>query len=111
MDKIVIEGGRPLEGDLQVGGAKNAALPLMFACLLTDRPCRLRGVPNVADIRTTRTLLETLGARITAEGDNDLVIDCSGVDRIEAPYDLVRKMRASFLALGPLVARFGRTRS
>jgi UDP-N-acetylglucosamine 1-carboxyvinyltransferase len=110
MDKIVIEGGRPLEGEVRVSGAKNAALPLLFACLLTDRPCRLRGVPNVADIRTTRTLLETLGARVEEDGDSGLVVDCAGVDRIEAPYDLVRKMRASFLALGPLVARFGRGR-
>jgi UDP-N-acetylglucosamine 1-carboxyvinyltransferase len=110
MDKIVIEGGRRLEGEVRVSGAKNAALPLLFACLLTDRPCRLRGVPNVADIRTTRSLLETLGARIDDEGEAGLVIDCAGVDRTEAPYDLVRKMRASFLALGPLVARFGRGR-
>jgi UDP-N-acetylglucosamine 1-carboxyvinyltransferase len=110
MDKIVIDGGRPLRGEVEVSGAKNASLPLLFASLLTDQPCRLRGVPDVADIRTTRTLLETLGAKVEVENGNEIVIDCGGVNCVEAPYDLVRKMRASFLALGPLVARFGRGR-
>jgi UDP-N-acetylglucosamine 1-carboxyvinyltransferase len=110
MDKIVIEGGRALNGRVPASGAKNAALPLLFACLLTDKPCRLRGVPNVADIRTTRELLQTLGATVEEAGPHELIIDCAGVEEAEAPYDLVRKMRASFLALGPLVARFGRGR-
>jgi len=110
VDKIVIEGGASLRGDVEAGGAKNAALPLLFACLLTDQPCRLRRVPDVADIRTTRTLLQTLGATIEEVGPHELIVDCSGVREAEAPYDLVRKMRASFLALGPLVARFGRGR-
>lgn len=110
VDKIVIEGGAKLTGNVEVSGAKNAALPLLFACLLTDKPCRLRRIPDVADIRTTRTLLQTLGATIEEVGRHELIVDCSGVREAEAPYDLVRKMRASFLALGPLVARFGRGR-
>jgi UDP-N-acetylglucosamine 1-carboxyvinyltransferase len=110
MDKIVIEGGRPLEGEVAVSGAKNAALPLMFAALLTDRPCRLRGVPNVADIRTACTLLESMGASVERSPEGEISIDCARVRAWEAPYDLVRKMRASFLVLGPLLARFGRAR-
>ena len=105
MDKIVIQGGRRLAGRVDAGGAKNAALPLMFATLLTDEPCRLTGVPDVADIRTAANLLEQLGAVVEKPSAGELRIDCSRVMRWEAPYDLVRTMRASFLALGPLVAR------
>jgi UDP-N-acetylglucosamine 1-carboxyvinyltransferase len=110
MDKIVIDGGRPLEGEVTASGAKNAALPLMFAALLTDKPCRLRGVPDVADIRTACTLLESLGADVRRPARGEIEIDCSRVRAWEAPYDLVRKMRASFLVLGPLLARYGRAR-
>jgi len=110
MDKIVIHGGNRLEGTIEASGAKNAALPLIFASLLTAEPCRLRHVPDVADIRTARRLLERLGARVTAPAQGELLIDCSGVDCQDAPYDLVRTMRASFLTLGPLLARFGRAR-
>ena len=110
MDKIVITGGRPLEGQVTVSGAKNATLPLLFAALLTDEPCRLRGVPNVADIRTACDLLESLGAKIQRPTPDEIVVDCSKVQAMEARYDLVRKMRASFLVLGPLLARFGTAR-
>ncbi len=110
MDKIVIDGGRRLAGRVRAGGAKNAALPLLFATLLTDKPCTLRNVPSVADIRTTRRLLERLGGSVDEPEANTLVLDCAGVDTQEAPYDLVRTMRASFLTLGPLLARFGRAR-
>ncbi len=110
MDKIVVTGGRRLTGDVRAGGAKNSALPLMFACLLTDEPCRLSGVPDVADIRTAVRLLEKLGARVESPAAGEFLIDCSAVDQWEAPYELVRTMRASFLVLGPLLARFGRAR-
>ncbi len=110
MDKIVIRGGNRLEGEVEASGAKNSALPLLFASLLTDQPSFLRGVPDVADIRTTIRLLETLGAKIERGSPGELAIDCSGVNRFDAPYDLVRTMRASFLALGPLTARFGLAR-
>src|SRR5689334_13825805 len=110
MDKIVIDGGRPLEGEVATSGAKNAALPLLFAALLTERPCRLRGVPDVADIRTACTLLESLGAKVTRSAPGEIAVDCAHVRAQEAPYDLVRKMRASFLVLGPLLARYGRAR-
>lgn len=110
MDKIVIRGGRRLEGEIDASGAKNSALPLIFACLLTDQISHLRGVPDVADIRTAVRLLETLGARIERPTAGELKIDCSRIDRFDAPYALVRTMRASFLALGPLAARFGLAR-
>ncbi len=93
-----------------MGGAKNSALPLMFACLLTDEVCRLSNVPEVADIETAARLLEGLGARVERPAAGEMEIDCSAVDQWVAPYDLVRKMRASFVALGPLLARFGRAR-
>ncbi len=108
MYKLVIEGASRLEGEVEAGGAKNAALPLLFACLLTDEPCRLTNVPDVADIETTLRLLESLGARIEKPARGELIIDPSAVGSFEAPYDLVRRMRASFLTLGPLLARFGR---
>jgi len=108
MDKLVLEGPSRLEGEVDAGGAKNAALPLLFACLLTDEPCHLTNVPDVADIRTTVTLLESLGARVERPAPGEIVIECSGIEGFEAPYELVRRMRASFLTLGPLLARFGR---
>ncbi|HET9062412.1 MAG TPA: UDP-N-acetylglucosamine 1-carboxyvinyltransferase [Candidatus Binatia bacterium] len=108
MDKIVIEGGRRLAGEVCVSGAKNSALPLIFASLLTDRPCRLRRVPDVADIRSAAALLESLGATVERPAPGELVIDCSRVRGTAADYELVRRMRASFLVLGPLLARFGR---
>jgi UDP-N-acetylglucosamine 1-carboxyvinyltransferase len=107
MDKIIVEGGRRLVGEVEASGAKNSALPLIFAALLTDEPCRLRGVPDVADIRTAAALLASLGAEVEFPAKGEISINCSTVDRTEADYDLVRKMRASFLVLGPLLARFG----
>ena len=109
MDRIVVEGGRRLAGEVEVSGAKNAALPLIFASLLCDRPCRLRGLPEVDDIRTALGLLEHMGARVERSG-SAATIDCSRLEVTEAPYELVRTMRASFLVLGPLLARFGRAR-
>lgn len=108
MDKLVIEGPSRLAGEVDAGGAKNAALPLLFACLLTEEPCHLTNVPDVADIRTTVTLLESLGAIVERPAPGELIVDCSGIAGFEAPYELVRRMRASFLTLGPLLARFGR---
>jgi len=108
VDKIVIEGGRRLVGEVRVSGAKNSALPLLFASLLTDRPCRLRSVPDVADIRSATALLENLGAKIERPACGEIVIDCARVGGTAADYELVRRMRASFLVLGPLLARFGR---
>jgi UDP-N-acetylglucosamine 1-carboxyvinyltransferase len=111
VDSIVIRGGVVLEGEIEVSGAKNAALPLLFATLLTPEPCRLRHVPALADVRTTLKVLEHLGAAVTpgAEG-HEVTVEARQLTSTEAPYQLVKTMRASFLALGPLLARFGNAR-
>jgi UDP-N-acetylglucosamine 1-carboxyvinyltransferase len=111
VDSIVIRGGRALEGEVDVSGSKNAALPLLFATLLTPEPCRLRNVPALADIRTTLKVLGGLGADVTPAGEGrDVTVTARALTSTEAPYDLVKTMRASFLALGPLLARFGHAR-
>ncbi len=109
MDKIIVEGGRPLTGEVNISGAKNAALPILVSSLLTDGLCTFSNVPNLKDIESIKQLLSHLGAKI--ETDEDVVmIDASNVLNHEAPYDLVRKMRASILVLGPLVVRLKKAR-
>lgn len=109
MDKIVIDGGRPLKGRVRISGAKNAALPILISALLTEGWNTYTNVPNLKDIQSTLHLLTNLGARI--EIDKDTVrIDAGGLCKHEAPYDLVRKMRASVLVLGPLLARLKKAR-
>ncbi len=106
MDKIVIEGGRRLEGRVSISGAKNAVLPVMAATLLTSGRNEICGVPKVRDVTTMAHLLSDLGAEVDVDGDK-VVLDTSGVNNPEAPYDLVSTMRASCLVLGPLLARLG----
>ncbi len=111
MDSIVIRGGAMLDGEVLIGGAKNAALPLLFSTLLTGEPCVVRNVPVLRDIRTAVAVLRHLGARVSPSPDgHEIVVEARDVVRREAPYDLVKTMRASFLVLGPLLARFGRAR-
>jgi UDP-N-acetylglucosamine 1-carboxyvinyltransferase len=110
MDSIEITGGRPLEGEVHVSGSKNATLPQIAAALLAPGESILRGVPNLADVRTLGRLLHHMGARVERATDGALHVDAAGVDRPEAPYELVKTMRASVLVLGPLLARFGRAR-
>ncbi len=109
MDRIVIQGGTRLSGELRVSGSKNSSLALMAGALLGDGETRLRNVPRLRDVEAMAQLLAALGARVAwdAEDPHALSIDPNGVNRPEAPYELVRKMRASFMVLGPLVARFG----
>jgi UDP-N-acetylglucosamine 1-carboxyvinyltransferase len=109
MDCIEIEGGVQLHGHVCVGGAKNAALPVMASVLLTTGETRLRNVPRVRDVVTFGQVLRALGANIRFDG-SELIIDTTSIDRFEAPYDLVKTMRASFLVLGPLLARYGQAR-
>jgi UDP-N-acetylglucosamine 1-carboxyvinyltransferase len=109
MDKLLITGGRPLEGSVRISGAKNAALPVMAATLLAPGVHRLRNVPRLRDTQTFARVLELLGAKVTFEG-NLLTIDTHGVSSVEAPYELVKTMRASIYVLGPLLARFGQAR-
>ena len=110
MQKIVIHGGRRLRGSVTASGSKNAGLPLLFASLLTRERCIVRGLPRVVDIVTTLRLLEGLGAHIGDGEFASIAVEARDLTSSEAPYDLVRTMRASFLALGPLVARTGRAR-
>ncbi|WP_027994271.1 UDP-N-acetylglucosamine 1-carboxyvinyltransferase [Simplicispira psychrophila] len=110
MDKLLIRGGRPLHGDIAISGAKNAALPELCAALLTAEPVVLHNVPRLQDVATMLKLIRNMG--VTAErDDNGMVsINAGGLHTPEAPYELVKTMRASVLALGPLLARFGRAR-
>ena len=109
MDKIVIEGGRTLQGEVIISGSKNAALPMLVSSLLADGVNTYTHVPNLQDIKTITLLLANLGARVESDGST-VRIDAGGLCNHEAPYDLVRKMRASILVLGPLVARLKRAR-
>src|SRR6202790_3924797 len=109
MDRFVIHGGRPLEGEIAISGAKNSALPALAACLLTDEPVTLDRIPQVRDIRTMLQLLEHAGARVDMDGQL-VTVRAEELDRPEAPYELVKTMRASSLVLGPLVARTGKAR-
>lgn len=110
MDKLIIEGGRRLSGEVAVSGAKNAALPILAATLLTEAPVTVRNVPHLRDVTTTLSLLQTMGAEVTLDDKNDVEISSATVTRREAPYELVKTMRASILVLGPLLARFGEAR-
>jgi UDP-N-acetylglucosamine 1-carboxyvinyltransferase len=109
MDKIVIQGGRALKGEVRISGAKNAALPILISSLLTDGWNTYSNVPDLKDIQSTKLLLSSLGASIESDGDN-IKINGGGMCNHEASYDLVRKMRASILVLGPLVARLKKAR-
>ncbi|HLH00791.1 MAG TPA: UDP-N-acetylglucosamine 1-carboxyvinyltransferase [Bryobacteraceae bacterium] len=109
MDKFRIQGGRPLVGEIPVSGAKNSALPALAACLLTEEPVVLRRIPTVRDIGTMEQLLEYSGASVD-RSNGCITIRASNLDRPEAPYELVKTMRASSLVLGPLVGRCGRAR-
>ena len=109
MEKIVIKGGIPLSGEVQISGAKNSALPLLFATLLADGESILSNVPALRDINTAVKLLRELGADVAAQ-DDCYQINTKKIQSVEAPYDLVKTMRASVLVLGPLLARFGQAR-
>lgn len=110
MDKLVIEGGQPLYGEISISGAKNAALPLIAATLLAPGQHTLRNVPNLRDTRTILRLLESFGAVTEYAEGGVLTVNADQITNLEASYDLVKTMRASVLVLGPLLARFGRAR-
>ncbi len=110
MDKLKIMGGTRLEGSVAMSGAKNAALPILFGGLLTAEPLTLRNVPHLQDVNTTMKVLRGMGAKAELASGGTALIDASTVDKLEAPYDLVRTMRASILVLGPMLARFGEAR-
>ena len=110
MDKLLIRGGRQLRGAVDISGAKNAALPELCAALLTDQPVTLTNVPRLQDVATMLKLIRNMGVRAERAEDGRVLLDASTLTSPEAPYELVKTMRASVLALGPLLARFGRAR-
>jgi UDP-N-acetylglucosamine 1-carboxyvinyltransferase len=107
MDKLLIRGGRQLHGEVRISGAKNAALPELCAALLTDQPVTLTNVPRLKDVATMLTLIRNMGVAIERDSESMVQIDSAKLSFPEAPYELVKTMRASVLALGPLLARFG----
>lgn len=112
MEKLIINGGKQLRGRVKISGAKNAVLPIIAAALLgQDSPSKLEEVPALDDVHTLSAVLEQLGVKVEFDADkNTLLVDSSEISSCEAPYDLVRKMRASFLIIGPMLARCGRVR-
>ena len=108
MDKLQVTGGRRLDGEVRISGAKNSALPILAAALLSDEPVRVANVPHLHDVTTMIRLLGQLGAGVTVHEGMEVEIDPRSVSQFVAPYDLVKTMRASILVLGPLVARHGR---
>jgi len=109
MDKFIVNGGNQISGKVDISGAKNAVLPLMTAALLVDGKTTINSVPNLRDTRTMMRLLEIIGAEVSFKA-NSMSINASKISNLEAPYDLVKTMRASFYVLGPLLARFGEVR-
>ena len=112
MEKLIINGGKRLKGRVKISGAKNAVLPIIAAALLgQDSPSRLEEVPALDDVHTLTEVLKQLGVKAEFNVDkNTLMVDSSEITSCEAPYDLVRKMRASFLIIGPLLARYGKAK-
>lgn len=108
MDKLIIKGGNRLEGNIKVSGSKNAALPILVACILSDTPVKIMNAPNLRDINTVIELMSVLGASFTLDETFSIQVDATSINQFKAPYDLVRKMRASILVLGPLLAKFGK---
>ena len=108
MDKLIITGGIPLEGEIRISGAKNAALPILAATLLADSPVKVGNIPHLQDITTTMELLGRMGVELVVDERMNIEVDCSTIRELFAPYELVKSMRASILVLGPMLARFGK---
>ena len=109
MEKLIIQGGTPLQGRIRVSSAKNAVLPIIAATLLASTPSTLLEIPDLEDVHTICDVIASLGVKVTKDGEN-ITFDASTISATEAPYDLVRRMRASFLVMGPLLARKGEAR-
>src|SRR5258708_32140164 len=108
MDKLQIQGGIPLEGEIRISGAKNATLPILAGCLLADGPVTVSNVPHLQDVTTMIELLGRMGVSVTIDEKMRIEVDASTIKEYFEPYQLVKTMRASILVLGPLLARFGR---
>ncbi|NOT83433.1 MAG: UDP-N-acetylglucosamine 1-carboxyvinyltransferase, partial [Methylococcaceae bacterium] len=107
MDKLIITGGTALNGEIRISGAKNAALPILAATILSEAPVSIGNVPHLHDITTTMELLGRMGIQLVVDEKMNIEVDSSFIENYEAPYELVRTMRASILVLGPLLTRFG----
>jgi len=107
MDKLIIQGGKPLSGEVRIAGAKNAALPILAATLLADGPMRVGNVPHLHDITTTMELLGGMGATLVVDEKMSIEVESGSIHEFSAPYELVKTMRASILVLGPMLTRFG----
>jgi len=110
MDSLIIKGGIPLSGKVKISGAKNSALKLMCASLLTEQPLILNNIPQLADITTMSGLLAQHGVKISASGEDGLKLQADNITNFTAPYELVSQMRASIIVLGPILARFGQAK-
>jgi UDP-N-acetylglucosamine 1-carboxyvinyltransferase len=108
MDKLMIKGGRPLDGEISISGAKNAALPILAATVLADSPVTISNVPHLHDITTTIGLLARMGSELTIDEHMNLEVDSTKIKEFFAPYELVKTMRSSILVLGPLLAKYGK---
>lgn len=108
MDKLIINGGARLEGEIRISGAKNAVLPIMASTLLADTPVVIRNIPHLHDVTTTMELLGHMGVQLTVNEKMDIEVDARHINSLYAPYELVRTMRSSILVLGPMLSRFGR---
>jgi UDP-N-acetylglucosamine 1-carboxyvinyltransferase len=107
VDKLIIEGGIPLKGEIKISGAKNATLPILIASIMADGPVKITNVPHLRDVTTTMQLLGSLGAKLALTDEIGIEIDPRTINNVIAPYDLVRTMRASIVVLGPLLAKYG----
>lgn len=107
MEKLIIKGNNPLNGEIRISGAKNAALPILAATLLSSAPIQISNIPHLQDVTTIVSLLGQMGVRITLDERSNIEVDASNLESFHAPYELVRTMRASVLVLGPLLSRFG----
>jgi len=107
VDRLIIKGGKRLQGEIRISGAKNAVLPIMAATLLADSPVTVRNIPHLHDVTTTMELLGRMGIHLTVDEKMDIVVDTSTINSLYAPYELVRTMRSSILVLGPMLSRFG----
>jgi len=107
MDKLIIKGGGPLSGELRISGAKNAALPILAGALLSEHPVVIGNMPHLHDITTTMSLLGQMGVQLSVDEKMRIEVDSSTITNYNAPYDLVKTMRASIIVLGPLLSCFG----
>ena len=108
MTKYVIQGGKPLHGEVEISGAKNAAVAILPAALLVDGKCRIENVPNISDVTLILDIMENLGAKIRKVNRSTIDVDCSGVYKQKVPHELARQIRASYYLIGALLGRFGR---